>query len=143
MTEPQFGGYESGATPPPQPPPGYQPSGYQPSGYQPSGYQPQYPPPLGPAYTDPSAPYGRHPQTGEPYSDKSKVVAGLLQLIGLFGIVGIGRLYLGETGLGIAQLLVGLVTCGIGAVVWGIIDAILILTDRVRDPQGRPLRDGT
>jgi TM2 domain-containing membrane protein YozV len=71
------------------------------------------------------------------------VVAGLLQLIGLFGLVGIGRLYLGFTGLGIAQLLVGLVTCGIGAVIWGIVDAILILSDKVRDAQGRPLRDGT
>jgi TM2 domain-containing membrane protein YozV len=136
MTEPQFGGYESGAAPPPSaPPPGYQP---------PTGYPSQYPPPpQGPAYADPAAPYGRHPATGEPLSDKSKVVAGLLQLLGLFGIVGIGRIYLGQTGLGIAQLAVGLVTCGIGAVVWGIIDAILILTDKVRDPQGRPLRDGT
>ena len=34
-------------------------------------------------------------------------------------------------------------TCGIAAVVWGIIDAVLILTDKVRDPEGRPLRDGT
>ena len=80
--------------------------------------------------------------TGQPFSDKSKTTAGLLQLLGLFGIAGIGRIYIGETGLGIAQLLVGLVTCGIGAVVWGIIDAILILTDHVNDPQGRPLRDG-
>jgi TM2 domain-containing membrane protein YozV len=71
------------------------------------------------------------------------VVAGLLQLLGLFGLVGIGRIYLGYTGLGIAQLLVGLVTCGLGAVIWGIIDAVLLLTDKVRDPQGRPLRDGT
>ena len=90
-----------------------------------------------------SAPYGRHPLTGEPLSDKSKIVAGLLQLIGLFGLVGIGRIYLGYTGLGIAQLVVGLVTCGIGAVVWGIIDAVLIFTDKVRDPEGRPLREGT
>jgi TM2 domain-containing membrane protein YozV len=135
MTEPQFGGYESGATPPPSQPPTFQP---------PPGYPPPYPPPpSGPGYADPSAPYGRHPMTGEPYSDKSKVVAGLLQLLGLFGIVGIGRIYLGQTGLGIAQLVVGLVTCGLGAVVWGLIDAIMILTDRVRDPQGRPLRDGT
>lgn len=122
MTEPQFGGYEAGATPPP------------------SGYPP---PPPGPAYTDPTAPYGRHPVTGEPLSDKSKLVAGLLQLLGMAGILGIGRIYLGETGLGIAQLVIGLLTCGVVAVVWGIIDAILILTDRVRDPQGRPLRDGT
>ena len=93
--------------------------------------------------SDPAAPYGRHPLTGEPFSDKSKVIAGLLQLLGLFGLVGIGRIYLGYTGLGVAQLIVGLVTCGLGAIVWGIIDAILLLTDKVRDPQGRPLRDGT
>jgi TM2 domain-containing membrane protein YozV len=80
--------------------------------------------------------------TGEPYSDKSKMIAGLLQLLGLFGIVGIGRMYLGQVGLGVGQLIVGLVTCGLGAVIWGIIDAILILTDKVRDPEGRPLRDG-
>lgn len=80
--------------------------------------------------------------TGEPLSDKSKTVAGLLQLLGIFGLVGIGRIYLGEIALGVAQLIVGVVTCGIGALIWGLIDAILILTDRVRDPQGRPLRDG-
>jgi TM2 domain-containing membrane protein YozV len=140
MTEPQFGGREdwtpSAPPPPQQPPPGYPPPGYPPP------FPPQYPPPPA-AYYDPSAPYGRHPLTGEPLSEKSKVVAGLLQLLGLFGLVGIGRIYLGYTGLGIAQLLVGLVTCGIGAIIWGIIDAVLILGDKVRDPQGRPLRDGT
>lgn len=123
MTEPQFGGAEGNMPPPNYPPPPY------------------YPAPG--AYLDPAAPFGRHPLTGEPFSDKSKVVAGLLQLIGLFGIAGIGRIYLGYTGLGVAQLLVGLVTCGIGAVIWGIVDAVLILTDKVRDPAGRPLRDGT
>ncbi|MBJ7385903.1 MAG: TM2 domain-containing protein, partial [Mycolicibacterium sp.] len=92
---------------------------------------------------DPVAPYGRHPVTGEPYSEKSKLVAGLLQLVGLVGLVGIGRIYLGYTKLGVIQLVVGLLTCGIAAVVWGIIDAVLILTDKVRDPEGRPLRDGT
>jgi TM2 domain-containing membrane protein YozV len=92
---------------------------------------------------DPAAPYGRHPLTGEPLSDKSKVVAGLLQLLGLLGLVGIGRIYLGYTGLGIAQLVVGLLTCTVGAIIWGIIDAVLILSDKVRDPEGRPLRDGT
>ncbi|MEZ0339605.1 NINE protein [Mycobacterium sp. pV006] len=109
----------------------------------PNPYSPQQPTGYPPFYGDPTAPYGRHPITGEPFSDKSKVVAGLLQLLGLLGLVGIGRIYLGNTGLGIAQLVVGLITCGVGAVIWGIIDAVLILTDRVRDPQGRPLRDGT
>ena len=81
--------------------------------------------------------------TGEPLSDKSKLIAGLLQLLGLFGFAGIGRIYLGHIGLGVAQLLVGLVTCGLGAAIWGTVDAVLILTDKVRDSQGRPLRDGT
>ena len=140
MTEPHFGGTDG---PPPPQQPQYQPP---PPGYaqQPPGY-PGYPPPdqYPPAYMDPAAPYGRHPLTGEPLSDKSKIVGGLLQLIGLFGLVGIGRIYLGYTGLGVAQLVVGLITCGIGAVVWGIIDAVLIFTDKVRDPEGRPLREGT
>jgi TM2 domain-containing membrane protein YozV len=113
------------------------------------GYQSGYPPPLygqypglG-AYFDPAAPFGRHPVTGQPLSDKSKIVAGLLQLLGLLGIAGIGRIPLGHTGLGVAQLLVGFVTCGVGAVIWGVVDALLILTDKVSDPLGRPLRDGT
>ncbi|BBY29817.1 TM2 domain-containing protein [Mycolicibacterium sediminis] len=161
MTEPQFGGREESSTPPTPPPPGYQDqAGYpQQPGYQgqpgypqqpgfppPPGYQqqpPQYPPPApGGAFYDPSAPYGRHPLTGEPYSEKSKLVAGLLQLVGLIGVLGIGRFYLGDTKMGVIQLVVGLVTCGVAAIVWGIIDAIMILTDKVRDPEGRPLRDG-
>lgn len=140
MTEPHFSGNEGERphAPPPQQP-GYPPPGQ----YPPAG---AYPPPMSgypPAYMDPTAPYGRHPMTGEPLSEKSKVVAGLLQLLGLFGLVGIGRIYLGYTGLGVAQLVVGLITCGLGAVIWGIIDAVSILTDKVRDPEGRPLRDGT
>ena len=156
MTEPPFRGNEGGNSyPPPGPQEGYGQPGPQyppsPGDYPPptGGYPPPggaYPPPGGgypTAYTDPAAPWGRHPVTGEPLSDKSKVVAGLLQLLGLFGLVGIGRIYLGDTKLGVIQLVVGLLTCTIGAIIWGIIDAILILTDKVRDPQGRPLRDGT
>jgi TM2 domain-containing membrane protein YozV len=120
----------SGAPPPP--PPGYQ-----------QAYPPPYPqyPAQGPYY-DSSAPFGRHPVTGQPLSDKSKTVAGLLQLLSLIGIGGVGRFYIGDIGIGVAQLLVGWLTCGIG-LIWSIVDAILILTDKVPDSQGRPLRDGT
>jgi len=117
-------------------------SSQQPPGYG-SGYPPPYPqyPAPGPYY-DPAAPFGRHPATGQPLSDKSKIIAGLLQLLSLVGIGGIGRFYIGDIGMGIAQLLVGWLTCGIG-LIWSIVDAVLILSDKVHDPQGRPLRDGT
>ena len=152
MTEPPFGGGPNYQPPPAYPPPNYQEPNYQAPNYPPPG---QFPPPYMPPgyYPDPMAPYGRSPLTGEPLSDKSKIVAGLLQLLGLVGVLGIGRIYLGYTTLGIAQLIVGLVggfvigmlTCGIGfaiPVIWAIIDSVLILTGQVRDPQGRPLRDG-
>jgi len=143
---PQSYGPQSYGPPPNYPPPGQFPP---PLDYPPPG---QFPPPLDyppPGYyPDPAAPYGRHPLTGEPLSDKSKTVGGLLQLLGLLGLLGIGRIYLGYTGLGIAQLVgclvIGILTCGFGfivPVVWGIIDAVLILSDKVRDPYGRPLRD--
>lgn len=80
--------------------------------------------------------------TGQPFSDKSKVIAGLLQLLSLIGVGGIGRFYIGDIGMGVAQLLVGWLTCGIG-LIWPIVDGILIFADKVHDPQGRPLRDGT
>ena len=52
----------------------------------------------------------------------------------------IGRFYLGYTNLGIAQIVVTLVTCGLGSI-WGLVDAILMLADKVPDAQGRTLRD--
>ena len=98
-------------------------------------YGQQYgPPPYG--QLDPAAPYGRHPVTGEPYSDKSKVVAGILQILVPLGI---GRMYIGDTQTGVIQLVVTLVTCGLGAL-WPIIDGILMLVGDPRDEHGRPLR---
>ncbi|MCV7101420.1 TM2 domain-containing protein [Mycobacterium palustre] len=123
----------AGPGPPSQPPP--------PPGYSRPPPIPPYPAP-GPYAPDPGAPFGRHPVTGQPYSDKSKTVAGLLQLLSLVGVGGIGRFYIGDIGVGVAQLLVGWLTCGFG-LIWSVVDAILILTDKVPDSQGRPLRDGT
>ncbi len=71
-------------------------------------------------------------------SDKSKMVAGLLQIF--LGPLGIGRFYLGHTAIGIAQIAVTWVTCGVGWL-WPFIDGILILAGKVNDAQGRPLRD--
>lgn len=78
------------------------------------------------------------------HSEKSKTAAGLLQIFLPFGI---GRFYTGHTGLAVGQLvafLVGLLLCGIGAipaVVWCVVDGIVILASDSTDEQGRLLRD--
>ncbi|AOW92791.1 hypothetical protein BFN03_09140 [Rhodococcus sp. WMMA185] len=122
---------------------GYPQPGFAQPGYAVAGYSP---------YGDPTAPFGRDPVTGEPYSDKSKTTAGLLQiLIGFLGICGVGRLYIGSTGVGLAQLLgvlVGyvllLVVIGIIVVpavwLWAFVDGIMMLSGSVKDGEGRPLR---
>jgi len=67
------------------------------------------------------------------YSDKELSVAAIISFF--LGSLGIDRFYLGYTGLGIAKL----VTLG-GCGIWSLIDFILILTRKVPDAQGRPLR---
>jgi TM2 domain-containing membrane protein YozV len=71
---------------------------------------------------------------------KSKIVAGLL---GIFvGGFGIHRFYLGYIGIGIAQIIVTIATCGIGGL-WGFIEGILILVGSAitTDADGRPLKE--
>jgi TM2 domain-containing membrane protein YozV len=85
-----------------------------------------------------NAPFGIDPATGMPYSDKQKMMAGLLQIF--LGGFGAGRFYTGHYGLAIAQIAVTWITCGIG-VIWPIIDGVMMLTGKVTDAQGRPLRD--
>ena len=76
--------------------------------------------------------------TPQGYQQKSKLVAGLLQIL-LPGL-GIGRFYLGYAGIGVGQILTSFL-CGVGCV-WGFIDGILILTGSVTvDSSGIPLRD--
>jgi TM2 domain-containing membrane protein YozV len=100
-----------------------------------SPQQPQYGAPI---QVNPQAPYGVHPFTGIPYSDKSKMTAGMLQLF--LGTFGAGRFYTGHTGMAIAQIAVVWLTCGMGAL-WPFIDGIMMLTGSVPDVNGRPLRD--
>ncbi len=112
-------------------------------GAPPGGYGP--PPPhqgmMGPMMGGPmmqQSPYGVDPMTGLPFSDKSKMVAGLLNILLPFvGICGVGRFYTGHIGLGVAQLLLGWLTCGI----WPLVDGIMMLMGKVPDSNGRPLRD--
>jgi TM2 domain/Protein of unknown function (DUF2510) len=87
------------------------------------------------------APYGGAAQGVDPsgpLSDKSKMVAGLLQIF--VGGFGVGRFYLGYTNIGILQIVATVFTCGIGAL-WPLVDGIMILMGNVPDAQGRRLRD--
>jgi TM2 domain-containing membrane protein YozV len=76
------------------------------------------------------------PTSGEA---KSKLAAGLL---GVFiGGFGIHRFYLGYVGIGIAQIIVTICTCGVGHI-WGFIEGILILVGSIdKDAQGKPLKE--
>lgn len=78
-------------------------------------------------------------QAGVYPEQKSKMAAGLL---GIFlGAWGIHNFYLGNTGRGVAQIIVSLVTCGIGSI-WGLIEGIMILTGSIKtDANGIPLKD--
>ncbi len=151
MTDPsQFDKDANGWTPSsdyPPPLPNYQQPNYPPP---PANYPPPYGyPPQAPGYGAPAG-HGFHPVSGEPLSDKSKMIAGLLQLLGLLGILGVGRMYMGQTTFGILQLVgclaFGVITCGFGFIVpfvWGIVDAVILMTGSPRDQHGRLLRDGT
>lgn len=139
----QGGGYPPNQNPyggygPPPPPGGY---GGPPGGPPPGGGYPGAPggPPGMGGPMMPHAPYGIEPVTGMPYSDKSKMTAGLLQLF--LGGFGAGRFYTGHMGLAFAQIAVTWLTCGAG-VIWPVIDGVMMLTGKVTDAQGRPLRDG-
>jgi TM2 domain-containing membrane protein YozV len=118
-----------GAPTPPPPPYGAPPPPY--GGYAgppPGAYggPSAYPP-------DPAAPYGRDAY-GRPLSNKSKLIAGLLQIF--LGSLGVGRFYTGHTGMAIAMLF----TCG-GLGVWALIDGILLLVkDDWTDARGLYLR---
>lgn len=110
----------------PQPPPLAYPA---PTAYHPTGGYP-----VSPGQRDMEAPYGRELETGIPYSDRQKVVAGVLQLFIPFGV---GRFYSGHAGVGVAQLLTSWLGIGI---LWCWIDAIVMLAGRPVDQYGRPLR---
>ena len=114
------------------------------------------PPPGAPMGPPPGAPYG-YDQYSQPLSDKSKVVAGLLQLLPavFFGLGGIGRLYAGNTNMGILQIVATVIGwicffCGFvfllpfvvfaGVWLWFVIDGIVMLAGHPTDGQGRQLR---
>ena len=99
---------------------------------------PQQPPPYG------QQPYGQQPYGQQPgVAQKSKVVAGILGI--LLGSIGIHNFYLGNMTRGIIQIVVTVVTFGVGGI-WGFVEGILILVSKPgtswhRDAAGVELTD--
>jgi len=60
---------------------------------------------------------------------KSKVTLMVLEILPPCGQLGIDRLYLGSTKTGIAKLLVCVCTCLVGGLVWGLVDAIIVIAN--------------
>ena len=140
--QPGYGQDQSGQAPYPQ---GQHPQAQHPQASYPQG---QYPQGQYPQYPQGQYPQGQYPQApgqfgyGQGYGEqKSRLVAGLL---GIFlGSLGIHRFYLGNTGLGIAQIAVTVVTFGFGGI-WGFVEGIMILcnTPSFRtDAKGVPLKE--
>lgn len=80
------------------------------------------------------------PDYTKDYGDrKLRLTAGMLGV--LLGWAGIHRFYMNYTGIGIIQIIVTLVTFGLGGL-WGVIEGVLILTHSFKaDADGRPLID--
>ena len=132
---------------------GYQPPQYtqqyqqqytQPNnGYQPPNYTQQYQQPYQPPVYDNPPPVYQNPQG---FSQKSRIAAALLAF--LFGTFGVHNFYMGKTGKGVAQLLIGTLgaaACGIGTIVtmiWSVYEGIQLLKDNVpTDGHGMPFID--
>ncbi len=77
-----------------------------------------------------------------PPNAKSAYLAGLLAI--LVGTLGIHNFYLGNTGKAVAQLLISILTCGIGAIaveIWALIEGIMLFTGSINvDANGVPLK---
>ena len=73
------------------------------------------------------------------YVPKSRLLAGLL---GIFlGGIGVHNFYLGFTTRAVVQIVVTLITCGVGSI-WGFIEGILIICHQINlDAYNFPLKD--
>jgi TM2 domain-containing membrane protein YozV len=86
-------------------------------------YPPPPPPPWGTWYWGDGTPID--PARLPPFEQSKKTTAGVLGI--LLGGLGIHKFVLGYTGAGVIQIVITLLTCGVGAVI-GLIEGILYLT---------------
>lgn len=77
-------------------------------------------------------------QTAPTGKSKSKVLAAVLAF--LWGAYGIDQFYLGFVQTGVLRIVATVVTCGIGGVIWGIVDCVRIATGTInKDASGNPI----
>ena len=84
-------------------------------------------------------PFAAPTEKPKEYSTKSKLAAGLF---GIFlGGLGVHSFYMGNVGIGVAQIFVTLITCGFGSL-WGFIEGIVILaSNEPKDSEGKIMKD--
>mmetsp|Transcript_1118 Transcript_1118/g.2466 ORF Transcript_1118/g.2466 Transcript_1118/m.2466 type:complete len:324 (+) Transcript_1118:138-1109(+) len=66
------------------------------------------------------------------FHKRSKTVLAVLEFVPLFWILGIDRLYLGNTSMGILKFVLSLCTCGAAGVIWGLIDLFIVILSCLR-----------
>jgi TM2 domain-containing membrane protein YozV len=99
-------------------------------------FQPQFSQSSSPARMVSVQPHGYPRILSLPKSDKSRTIAGVLQLV----IPGAGRMYLGYAALGVIQFL--FTACTLVGYFWSLADGIMILSGKVSiDGYGRAIED--
>jgi len=68
----------------------------------------------------------------EALAERSKVVLMVIDMFPPLWMLGIDRLYLGSITTGIAKLAVCVFTCGVGGVVWGLVDFASVVSNALR-----------
>ena len=87
-----------------------------------------------------AAPMGHGQMMMQQNPPKQLLVGVLLALF--LGVFGVHNFYLGHTGRGVAQLLITVLTLGLGSIItgiWALIELIMMATGSLHDAQGRPL----
>lgn len=86
-------------------------------------------------------PMGQGQMMMMPENPPKQLLVGVLLALFL-GVFGVHNFYLGHTGRGVAQLLITVLTLGIGSIitwVWSLIELIMMATGSLHDADGRPL----
>ena len=86
-------------------------------------------------------PMGQGQMMMMPQNPPKQLLIGILLALFL-GVFGAHNFYLGHNGRGIAQLLITVLTLGLGSIVtgiWALIELIMMATGSLHDADGRPL----